>query len=251
MPDWIQVNGDPVSTGSHGDTDYTYANGDPVPNTGVSNIVFEDGVGLGGVGFDVYNNWPNGSVSLGANPRLRLKHDGSFGEGSVEDTGAFGSAVSKDPLPSPHFFVEFKDVSFGANSPRNNWTLGAATSSQARPFNDADGYSFAYIYREDEDTESGATRGDDEFRIVANDSQVDVVAFPPVDWSTDHTIRIEYDGTARLYIDGSLTTSSPNAQDASYRVGIELEDDAGNLNAGIVDSSPENATVGAVDFGDL
>lgn len=47
MP-YIFESGESVRVGTHGDTDYVYASGDPVPNTGGSTLIYETGVGLGG-----------------------------------------------------------------------------------------------------------------------------------------------------------------------------------------------------------
>lgn len=48
MANYIYESGEQVTTGSHGETSYVYASGDPVPNTGKSTLVFESGTGLGG-----------------------------------------------------------------------------------------------------------------------------------------------------------------------------------------------------------
>jgi len=50
MTDFVFEQGDKIQTGTHGDTEYVFAGGDPVPNTGGSDFVFESGVGIGGVG---------------------------------------------------------------------------------------------------------------------------------------------------------------------------------------------------------
>lgn len=52
MPDsnFVFEAGEPINVGSHGETDYVYAAGEPVPNNGVSPLVFESGAGLGGGG---------------------------------------------------------------------------------------------------------------------------------------------------------------------------------------------------------
>lgn len=42
------ISGDPILVGKHGDTDYVFHSGDPVPNSGGSAYVFESGVGFGG-----------------------------------------------------------------------------------------------------------------------------------------------------------------------------------------------------------
>jgi len=48
MADFVFDRGEAIDLGSHGDTSYVFAGGEPVPNTGESDLVFEDGVGLGG-----------------------------------------------------------------------------------------------------------------------------------------------------------------------------------------------------------
>ena len=52
MPDSDLVfeQGEAIDVGSHGDDDLLYHDGDPVPNTGASSLVFEAGTGLGGDG---------------------------------------------------------------------------------------------------------------------------------------------------------------------------------------------------------
>lgn len=47
MADYVFERGNLVPTGSHGRTDYVFASGEPVPNSGVSEVVFESGYGLG------------------------------------------------------------------------------------------------------------------------------------------------------------------------------------------------------------
>lgn len=41
------IQGDPIDVGSHGETDYLFHNGDPVPNDGKEKFVFESDIGLG------------------------------------------------------------------------------------------------------------------------------------------------------------------------------------------------------------
>lgn len=50
MADYIYEKGTPINTGSHGETDYVFASGEPVTNSGESDFVFESGFGLGGTG---------------------------------------------------------------------------------------------------------------------------------------------------------------------------------------------------------
>jgi len=47
--DFVFERGERVPIGSNGETDYVFVSDDPVPNTGVSELVFESGVGVGGV----------------------------------------------------------------------------------------------------------------------------------------------------------------------------------------------------------
>lgn len=62
MADYIFLKGERLNTGSHGETDYVFASGDPVPNSGESSFVFETGIGLGGGGFGYYGNTGGGRV---------------------------------------------------------------------------------------------------------------------------------------------------------------------------------------------
>jgi len=49
MADFVFEQGEAIITGLHGDHSYVYADGDPVPDTGLSSFVFESGVGIGGM----------------------------------------------------------------------------------------------------------------------------------------------------------------------------------------------------------
>jgi hypothetical protein len=45
--EFVFESGEAISVGIHGETDFLFHSGDPVPNTGKSKVVFESGVGLG------------------------------------------------------------------------------------------------------------------------------------------------------------------------------------------------------------
>lgn len=47
--DFVFEKGEPIEVGSHGETDLLYHQGDPAPDTGRSDLVFEAGTGLGGL----------------------------------------------------------------------------------------------------------------------------------------------------------------------------------------------------------
>lgn len=44
----LYISGKLVQTGTHGETSYVFDSGEPVPNTGVSDYVYESGTGVGG-----------------------------------------------------------------------------------------------------------------------------------------------------------------------------------------------------------
>jgi len=45
---YVYESGDAIDVGSHGETDFVYVSGEPVPNTGRSTLVYESGTGIGG-----------------------------------------------------------------------------------------------------------------------------------------------------------------------------------------------------------
>lgn len=236
MPDWLAISGDSITTGEHGATDFVYAEDSPVPNTGQSNIVFEEGTGIGGLSWVVYNNYPNGTVDIGSDPRLEFDHDGS-----ADPDAKFASALNENGVGHTHFRVEFRDVTFTNNSAHDNWSVGVSTAEQSRAFNSSDGFHIRYHLHE---ADSQGTRVD-HLSIAANSSladRVELSSYPS--WGSANDITIEYDGEARLYINGSLVASSTAAQDASYAVAGELEDDGDVLD-------PETATIGTVDVDEL
>lgn len=61
MP-YIYESGKQIPLGSHGDSDYVYASGEPVPNTGISEYVFESGIGIGGAG-DIIDDFEDGDLN--------------------------------------------------------------------------------------------------------------------------------------------------------------------------------------------
>lgn len=52
--DFVYESGEPIGVGTHGETDFLFHQGDPVPNTGDSEYVYEAGTGLGGAQPVVY-----------------------------------------------------------------------------------------------------------------------------------------------------------------------------------------------------
>jgi len=56
---YIFESGEGVILGKHGDTNYVYASGEPVPNSGLSEFVFESGTGLGGFGLEDFEGFPD------------------------------------------------------------------------------------------------------------------------------------------------------------------------------------------------
>lgn len=50
MTGFIYEEGEEVLTGDHGETELAFAEGDPIPDRGVSDLVFEEGTGIGGGG---------------------------------------------------------------------------------------------------------------------------------------------------------------------------------------------------------
>lgn len=72
MPEsnFVYEEGEAIDTGRHGETDYVFHQGDPVPNEGVSSLVFESGTGLGAAwveltGLGVTSNDGNAAVVNG------------------------------------------------------------------------------------------------------------------------------------------------------------------------------------------
>lgn len=63
MPEsnYVHESGEPIAVGTHGETNFLFHSGDPVPNTGRSDYVFESGVGLGGGDFLLF--WTGNDTS--------------------------------------------------------------------------------------------------------------------------------------------------------------------------------------------
>lgn len=50
---YVFESGKPIAVGRHGDHSYVYQSGDPVLDMGASELVFESGVGLGGIRYEI------------------------------------------------------------------------------------------------------------------------------------------------------------------------------------------------------
>lgn len=226
MPDWLTVTGDAVRTGEHGEHDFVYAAGEPVPDTGISNVVFEAGTGWGAVGWEVFDGLEFGGVSIGADPRVRIEHTGESTSTSPHD---FASATRDEELEFSTFAVTFHGVATDDNSPENNKAVGVATDQVNRPFNQGDEIS---LLHSESDQAGDRPPGEYSFlRTHVNGEENAVeLANSPLDWSSPRDIRIEWDGTeARLYVDNGLEASTTDATGSSeYRSAVQLEDD-GNV----------------------
>lgn len=62
ISNYVFDEGEAVEVGTQGDTNFLYHSGEPVPNTGVSDLVFEAGVGIGGQGA-IIDDWEDGDLS--------------------------------------------------------------------------------------------------------------------------------------------------------------------------------------------
>ena len=59
--DYVHESGDPVTVGEHGEHDYVFVSGDPLTDTGVSDLVFESGTGIGGSAALEVGAFPSGA----------------------------------------------------------------------------------------------------------------------------------------------------------------------------------------------
>ena len=95
MPEsgFVFEGGEAIDVGQHGDTDLVYHQGDPVPNTGQSSLVFEQGVGLGGG--VIIDDFERGDLSpySGDTGRFAVVTSGAL-EGTY--SGAIGSMNTDD-----------------------------------------------------------------------------------------------------------------------------------------------------------
>lgn len=62
--DFIFEKGEAIFVGSQGDTQTAYAGPEPIPNTGISEFVFEDGIGLGGGTEELIDDFEDGDKTV-------------------------------------------------------------------------------------------------------------------------------------------------------------------------------------------
>jgi len=105
--DYIFESGEAIDVGSHGETDYVFASGEPVANSGDSSFVFESGTGLGGLsGITVVFRDSNGETT-GSIGTYSAPYDPSTwyydqnGKGTLQEIGSDTWIIYEDTSVSP------------------------------------------------------------------------------------------------------------------------------------------------------
>lgn len=148
--------------------------------------------------------------------RIHVEHDGSA-------SGiAYGGVVSNTLTTYQSlgaFRVTFHDVSFTRNS-GDNWARFGVTDDSPSSDLDATGNSF-YI----------AVQGPNDSRVVVvdNGNVTRAGGNLTVDWTQQHDVIVEYDGSQmRGYVDGELDSSLSYSVNADFSPFIQLRDDFEN-----------------------
>lgn len=219
--EYIFENGQAVDVGSHGEHSYVYADGTPVPDTGKSTFVFEDGVGIGG-GWLKFDDGASPGVDLNVSgAEFTIEHDGSATSGESVDA-EFPYAYREVPLSYP-IDVTFESISHTYNNIENNLHIqlvdeGAVGSE--RPHNSA---CINFINTEKQYSIGDSQDGQEETFVSIYDGSniVDSV----LDVGKPTNIRFQYDGsTATITIDGVSHTLSGSISGPLVPC-IEVEDD--------------------------
>lgn len=166
------------------------------------------------------------SFSLIGRPRrLQVTTDGSA------DTYGGANAnvlVTEEALGA--FRLTFKDVSFTNNSAQNNLLLGLSDQDAgSNIYTNGNGITYSSFGEDTNDRLTDIQGGSPNW-----DSFVDV------DWSENHDVSIEYDGSeARVLIDGNLQQRRTMNISADFKPVVEIQDD------------PEDATADTLEVGQV
>lgn len=222
-----------MDVGEEGEHNFEFVEGEPLTDTGLSNIAFVEGTGLGGVGWDAYYWWdedeygseePDTSgfeLEVGSDPLFRAEHDGS--QYGSDEAHLFGIVRRREAIDfETDFRITFHDVDASQNNPENNRSVGVTDATEEeRPFDNND-VSAIYFSAQEEDTDEpevlqvGAKDGSGD---SLDEEELDAIDFPC-------DLSIEYDGNeARFYRNGELleTLDAPSGRD--WVPCISLEDD--------------------------
>lgn len=228
---FVYQNGERVEVGVEGSEKVAFVEGQPVPDTNQSTFVFENGVGIGsGWKYRQVNQNDNSTTNgnfdheIGANPFTYISHDGSIT--TSDNSAVFGIVYREIALPS-RFEVVLHEVGYTGNDPywENNFSIGAANTASARPFDNKNVASMALMNQED--NASNPSNKESYFEVEYGDGSQsqDFNITNPVDWSVSHDLTFGFDGTDAYYILDGVEESRISAPDVTYYVSFSLEDD--------------------------
>lgn len=235
MADYLFERGEEIATGSHGDHDYVYASGEPVPDTGPSTLVFESGVGIGG-GIIIdsfedgdlaeYEVMQGGPTSVTTQSSFLNPVDGDVMlSASTSSNGNGTGIISTSGLPT----YPMAGDKFGCYTALQN-------DARAQIFFGSQGVGEpGYFVRLSERTDN-AYNGNPGIRIGKN-GQTDYLATKDysfttgvwydvqVDWQTDGTIYVEL-------LQNEVVEASLEATDTEYTgggIGFRTDSQTGNV----------------------
>jgi len=225
--DFVFEEGEGIDVGTHGDHDYVFADGEPVPDTGQSTIVFEDGTGIGG---NVWNLNEYGGLDATLDTSIiDVEARISYTNGS---TGDFAAIWRDSPIDiSNGFDVTFVDVQSDKGLSDDNKGVGLSSSvTSGSPGTNRVSFTV-------EETETG------ENQVMCTTPGVEAPNTPHVSgypYPGPTTLRIAYDGGEYVfYVDSSEVARVTQSDTGTYYPYLNLEGELGDdwLQVGSVDIS--------------
>lgn len=202
--EFVFESGEAVQVGSAGEHGYEFVSGEPLVDSGKSDLVFVSGTGIGGVGFSVTISDNSGEVSGNLPVIERAKTVEDFygyqtGDPSSSAGGEAGTEYAQDGYLS---FMVYRNTNSGATS------LVVVYDEHDGSYPGTDGDAFDVSYDGFASAASIAVRDDD----------TDSYSFSPPTASTAHTWGgNNTDGWAvKDAFDGTLTVDLGTGLDASY-----------------------------------
>jgi len=175
-------------------------------------------------------NWSSGDDGVstwtfnvnGRPRRIHVEHDGS---GGSDDRGGVVASALTTYQSLGGFRITFHDVSYTDNGTDNFLAIGVSNQGvTASAWNTGDGFLYVNQLLQ---TVNGGVSGSDSVTI---------------DWSSNHDISLEYDGTeVRLLVDGELVASRAYSTNADFSPIIQLKEATSSASAETVEA--EQVTV--------
>lgn len=246
--DLVYVNGSAVDVGEEGEHTFEFVEGEHLTDSGISNIVFVEDVGVGGVGWDFYftqtgddagsGDTDGFEFTVGVDLLADLSHDGrNYTADTGLDANVFGVVRRREPVDDEtNFTLTFENADATFNSSENNKTFGVFDGDEpTRPFDNTDVAAMYISFQEKQQGGPLQIRCQTTDGSGTNLDRYESTSVP----SLPADIGLQYDGSTVtiLYNGSSITTlDAPSPRTWFPAMNIEDDDDVDEGDSMVVES---------------